>query len=528
MLSIINIILAILWFFSAIVDYSDFCYIWQLKEYRWDRMKDFFSTKQGQDFWKRYILLWRSLVAIIIFFWPINSILVVKYFLIGIFSAEFIKNIFLARRRKLRRPIFTKKAIIITGFSIIVEGSLFLIAKDWALLFLLIILRPIIISFATLVLNQPTKLAKKYYIKKATSKMLLYKNKLRVIGITGSYGKTSVKTFLSHILGKKYNVASTPKNINTEIGIAKFILKSNFKNVDIFIVEMGAYRKGEIKLISDMVKPEIGILTAITEQHLSLFGDIKQTQSAKYELLRSLPKNGLAVVNLDNPYCREYIDDLDCQVLTFGIDSEFSPTCLIQDIITNKDGVVCSGIIDKKEWQISTPIIGEHNATNFAPCILVAHYLGMTNEEIVEQCKTLESPERTLKIYKYGKSTILDDSYNANLNGFCAALDALSAFPVGKTKVVITRGIPELGLKSDEIHEKIGEEIAYSADMLVIINRDFEAPLRRGVGNKYNTEVILIEDQNKLLEFAKSLKNKDTVILLENRLPEKVYRELII
>lgn len=526
MASGINILLFFLWIFSAVADYSDFCYVWQLKDYRLDRMRDFFSTEHGRNFWKKYILFWRSLIAIIIFLWPINSILTTKYFLIVLLGFEFIRNCYNLSKHRLIHPVFTKRALLTIGLSICLEGFIFIMIKDWTLFLLFMILRFFILSFISISLILPNNLVKKYFIMKAAKKISGQK-KIIVIGVTGSYGKTSVKTFLSHILSKKFRVIKTPKNTNTEIGIASFILKTDFSNVDIFVVEMGAYKIGEIKMICDMVKPSIGVLTAITYQHLSLFGDIAQTQKAKYELLRSLPPNGLAVVNIDNQYCREFLPELKTNVATFGVDDQLSPTCLIKDVAASMDGVTCSGLIDNKIWNLTAPLVGAHNAINLAPCILIAHHLGMTDVEIMEQCKTLELPDKTMKIYYYGKSTIIDDSYNANYHGFCAALDALAAFS-SKFKIVITNGIPELGEKSFEIHEKIGEEIAYHSDILVVVNKDFYEPLCKGVGKKFNTKVYLIEEAAKLKKFIDEFKDKDAVILIESRIPQSVYEKIII
>lgn len=526
MISSINILLAFLWVCSAVVDYSDFCYLWQLKEYRIDRMRDFMSTEQGKQFWRRYVMIWRSGIAIVIFFWPINSIPMLKYFLLAIFGFELFKNIYFGTKHKLRHPVFTKKALILIFGAIFIEGFLFVLTRDWTLLFLLMILRFFTLSVLVYLFMAPTLWMKKYYIGKASKKLSRYK-KLTIIGITGSYGKTSVKNFLSHILGGKHRVIKTPKNINTEIGIANFIRQYDFSDVDIFVVEMGAYKIGDIKMICDMVKPKIGILTAISEQHLSLFGNIKQTQSAKYELLRSLPSNGLAVVNIDNPYCREFIHELKCKVYTFGVDLDFSPNCLIKDVAGDKDGLSCSGELNNNPWKLVTPLVGAHNATNLAPCILVANYLGLSNELIFEQCKTIERDDNTIKMYKYGNSTVIDDSYNSNFNGFCAALDILSTFSSASQRVVITRGILELGEKSDELHEKIGEEIAYVADKLIVINKDFEEPLRRGVGSKFNTEVLLIDDPEKLKAYITDLKNQNAAILFENRVPAIIHDEIL-
>ena len=525
MMSSLNILLFFLWLFSAVIDYSDFCYIWQLKEYRLDRMRDFMSTERGRDFWKKYILFWRSLIAIIIFLWPINTVLAAKYFLIALLGFELIRNCRNLTKHRLIHPVFTKKALLIIGLSLCLEGFLFIITKDWTLLLLLMILRFFILSFVSIILILPSNLAKKILITKAAKKINEQK-KMIVIGITGSYGKTSVKTFLSHILSKKFRVIKTPKNTNTEIGIASFILKTDFTSIDIFVVEMGAYKMGEIKMICDMVKPSIGVLTAITYQHLSLFGDITRTQKAKYELLRSLPVNGLAVVNIDNKYCREFLSELQTNIATFGVNNDFSPTCLIKDVTTSADGITCSGLINNKIWNLIAPLVGAHNAINLAPCLLIAHHLGMTDEEITEQCKTLELPDKTMKIYHYGKSTIIDDSYNANYDGFCAALDTLAAFS-NKFKIVITNGIPELGQKSFEIHEKIGEEIAYNSDILVVVNKDFYEPLRKGAGEKFNTAVYLIEEADKLQNFIDEFKDKDAVILIESRIPKSVYEQII-
>ena len=279
-------------------------------------------------------------------------------------------------------------------------------------------------------------------------------------------------------------------------------------------------------MICDMVKPSIGVLTAITDQHLSLFGDITQTQEAKYELLRSLPTNGLSVVNIDNKYCREFLHELKTNIATFGVENELTPTCLIKDVAASMEGITCSGMMDKKMWNLTAPLVGAHNAVNLAPCLLIAHHLGMNDTDIAEQCKTLKLPDKTMKIYKYGSSTVIDDSYNANYDGFCAALDTLSAFP-SKFKIVITNGIPELGKKSFETHEKIGEEISYTSDILVVVNKDFYEPLKKGVGEKFKTKVYLIEEADKLENFIDEFKDKDAVILIESRIQKSVYDKII-
>lgn len=522
MITPINLFIAFLWFLSAIVDYADFCYIWQLKEYRWDRMRDFLSTEQGKYYWIRWQLLWRSLIAIIIFFWPFNDDLTIKYILIVLFAADMLRASYKLFKNELRHPKPTKKAIILVLLSAGVEGILFILTRDWTIFLLLLIIRFFILSGVIFFLNRFTDAIKTFYIKKARQKLAAY-SKLVVIGVTGSYGKTTVKNYLNHILSKKLKVIATPEHTNTDIGIAKVILNKDFSDKDVFIVEMGAYRVGEIKNICDMIAPKIGILTGINEQHLSLFGSIEKTKQAKFELLQALPKDGLAVVNCDNPHCREKLDEIGAEILTFGIDSDCYPTLLIKETKANLYGLSCRGEINSQEFSFEAPVVGEYNAMNFAPCFLVALNLGLTMEEIKEGIKSITTEA---KILKYGNCDVINDSYNSNPDGFRAALEILNKFPSDRKRIIITRGMLELGEKSDEIHEKIAEEIELVADELVVITKDFAAPMRKALDDKYRTNFVLKENPCELLEYVKGLKETNSVILIENRVPAILMKEL--
>ena len=381
-------------------------------------------------------------------------------------------------------------------------------------------LRWFIFSAIAIIAKLPTYIAKLIYLKIAEKKLLKF-NQLIIIGVTGSYGKTTVKNFLTQILSGKYKVIMTPENINTEIGIAKFIIKNNFSDYNIFAVEMGTYKIGEIAKICRMVKPKIGVLTAISEQHLALLGTIKNIQTAKYELLRSLPEDGLALTNSDNKYCREYLADLKCQIKTFGFNNEFNPNCLIKDAIAHENKIDFT-VINNGQINISAPVIGVHNSLNIAPAILIGSFLNLTDQEIIKACDKLKLPPRVLQAYAYGKSLILDDSYNANPEGFSAALNVLAGYR-GRKKIVITRGMLELGQSSRSWHEIIGKKIGQTADELIIISEDSASDLKKNAGD---IKIIIEINPEKLLEIIKNFKSDNCVILLENRLPEKINHEL--
>ena len=175
----------------------------------------------------------------------------------------------------------------------------------------------------------------------------------------------------------------------------------------------------------------------------------------------------------------------------------------------------------------TVPITGEHLAMNLGACALVAMHLGMSEDVYMKQIDTLQNPESTMKQYQFGGATLLDDSYNANPAGFLGALDTLALFPSNRKRIVITRGMLELGDQSDDLHEKIGGAVAYRADELVIVSKDSEQALRKGVGDKFQTEIKVITEPERLLEYLLSLKKTNSVILLENKLLAGVYDKII-
>ena len=165
----------------------------------------------------------------------------------------------------------------------------------------------------------------------------------------------------------------------------------------------------------------------------------------------------------------------------------FKLLSLIKEFDNTAQGINFFGKMYNKDISVSAPVIGTHNAKNIVPCYLVADFLGISIEEAKSQTNKLVLPDNTLSIINYGEAIILDDTYNSNYNGFCAGLDVLSGYS-NKKRIVVTRGIPELGAMSTEVHTKIGSEIAYIADELIILDKD----------NAEASEFLLI----KFLEFA--------------------------
>ncbi|HRH23863.1 MAG TPA: Mur ligase family protein [Candidatus Magasanikbacteria bacterium] len=523
-------ILYLIWFLSAVLMYAEYCYFWQLKWYRIDRFNDFISTKQGKSLITDPYTVMRILVAIVLFAWQLRVNTMINYAILDIFIVDIIYIAYRKFKGHYRRPKLSIKAGLIIVGSLIIEYLVYAFTRNWSLVLLVSSIRLAIISFVVIGINWTTNQIKRIYFKTAEQKLKKYPNLIK-IGITGSYGKTSVKELLTQLLSQKYKVKCTPKNTNSDIGISKFILATDFSNVDICVVEMGAYNKGDIKLVCDIVHPSIGILTAINQQHLSLFGSIENIQSTKYELLYAIPKTGLAITNADNALCMQFITDLKSKVQTFGTEVPHHPDCLIESVWSRNAGLDVQyafntdGVIEK--MNVHPPVIGEYQAVNIAPCILVARHLGMTSEQITTAVNKLTQPDQSIKVYEFGKAIIIDDTYNSNPDGFKAALDLLGGFPTEKRKIVITRGMLELGTESEELHEKIGNEISFLAGELVIITPDFADAMKRGIIEKYHTTVHDMYETEEIVKFVESLKNEEVVILIENRIPD-VVRQLYI
>jgi UDP-N-acetylmuramoyl-tripeptide--D-alanyl-D-alanine ligase len=502
-----------IWFLASVREILGLSYFWQLKEYRVDRMSDFLKTSKGLAL----ILSWNNLVRlalVVVLFLSIGDVTGWGVIGLGLFTLLMIG--YGLQTKKLYRPKRTFRMMMIVGLAYAAEIGAFLYFDNfvWALLFLEIV-RPFVITAIVLLVGIPFKLAKKHVIKKATKKIKSLKN-LKVIGITGSYGKTSTKEFLYDILKKEFKVVKTPKNINVDIGVARTILSSVNEDTEIFIVEMGAYKKQEIDDTCAIVSPTIGILTGINEQHLSLFGSIENTIKAKGELLASLPKNGVAIVNWDNENCHKAakLSNAD-EIVKYGVEGErdVKATGVEQDGALLKFNVH----IGEESEKFEVGVLGKHYVQNLLGTIYCAYKLGLGLKEISQYVKTCRVVEQSLELFD-GKDDIriLDDSYNSNPDGFIAALKTAKALE-SKRVILVTMGMLELGKKSDALHRKVGKEIKKVCDKVFVTSQDAFRVFSEDI-----EDVQIVEDHKKLIKRLDKEIKKGDLILFENRVQKAV------
>lgn len=355
---------------------------------------------------------------------------------------------------------------------------------------------------------------------KALKKLRLMKN-LQVIGITGSYGKTSSKNILSSILNVKYNALPTHKNLNTPYGLIITINNHLDKFDDIFIAEMGAYCKGEIKELCDLVHPKYGILTKIGKAHMETFGSQEKIQEGKFELIESLPSDGLAILNKDDELQTSYNIKNNVDVVWVAIYDKtadvYAENIKYSEVGTSFDCIFKDGT-DK--IHLETKLLGEPNIYNILAAIALGKHLGLSNKELVNGTSMVKPVEHRLEIKQNGDITFLDDAYNSNEIGAKMALDTLKLMN-GK-KIIITPGMVELGKESYNVNKKFGCQMVDVCDEIILVKNDMTDYIKEGIlEKKYNLEHLHIVDTEKeAFNLLQSLKSNKTYVLLENDLPD--------
>ena len=342
---------------------------------------------------------------------------------------------------------------------------------------------------------------------------------MKVIGITGSYGKTSVKFFLTELLSGKYNVLCTPRNFNTDLGVTRTVREDLQPVHEVFVCEMGARYEKDIQTICDIVHPKYGVITAIGPQHLETFGSMDTIVKTKFELYDALPADGMAFLNYDNEYILHHKGDKP--QIGFGESEQADVRLLSMELTAHGTDFAVS--IEGKTVQFHTELIGYHNILDITAAIAVAHKMRVTNAELQRRVRRLHPVEHRLQLLpKRGRVSIIDDAYNSNPQGFHGAIDTLRRFE-GKTRVLVTPGMIELGAKEYELNKQAGRYAATGCDYIILVGKKQTQPLLEGVREEtafdqsHVQQVDTLQDAWKIIP---TLPGEELVVLLENDLPD--------
>lgn len=344
-----------------------------------------------------------------------------------------------------------------------------------------------------------------------------------IIGITGSYGKTSTKEALVQILQVTLGPTFSPlKGVNTMMGITKEIRTKLRKGYRYAVIEMGAYKQGSIKELCGLTPPHAAIITGIGTAHLERFGNVETIRKAKGELAQAVLEEGILVCNGDNPGSRRIANEIKKTIFLYGQDEQYGTLdCWISHTETTLKGTHFKIKWKGKIFNGFTPLLGKSSLSNIAAVFTMACALGSQPEYVLAAIANLEVVDNRLQIQKERDAIFLRDAYNSNPLGFTSALEVMGNLP-GKKRILMTPGIIELGEKQYVENEKIGRKAATICDLALIVNEENKKALEDGLraGGMSDEKILYCATRKEAFDKLNHHLEKDDIVLIENDLPD--------
>ncbi|HOF99467.1 MAG: UDP-N-acetylmuramoyl-tripeptide--D-alanyl-D-alanine ligase [Firmicutes bacterium ADurb.Bin248] len=360
---------------------------------------------------------------------------------------------------------------------------------------------------------------KRWYFNDAKKK-LAARGDLIKIGITGSFGKTGTKYALEAMLNKKYRVLITPGSYNTPMGVTRVIRGQLEDEHEVFVAEMGARFKGDIRELCGLVKPQYGVITAVGKQHLETFGSVEKIAETKGELLRGLGEDGCCLINGDDENCRKLYEQSElAEKYLYGTEGE-GLFMRAENIKTSAAGSTFDLVAENGERaSCKTQLLGKYNILNLTGAAALAYRMGMGMGEIAAAVAEARPVEHRLQLIP-GAVTVIDDAFNANPVGSREALNVLAMFE-GK-KIVVTPGMVEQGAEEDKLNREFGRHMADCADIAIIIGKRHADPICDGLLEAQfpRERLVRAESLAEATELLKKYTEPGCVVLFENDLPD--------
>lgn len=407
-------------------------------------------------------------------------------------------------------------SITSTDELVAVPLSLMLVVLLVSGIILVDLLLPVQVALGVLLTGLLASLKRRRLIRQARKKMASLPD-LKVVAITGSYGKSTTKEMLAQILATELQVARTPENNNTELGVALAILNEVKQNTEVFIAEMGAYTTGEIASATKVARPDISIVTAVAPQHLALFGSMEKLTTAKYEIVWNMKAEGVAIINYDNKYCQQMLKwakagQFDTQ--SFSLEGG-NADVRVANVVENSGKIKFDLLVGKVKYRFATKLPSKSYLLNLCAALMAANKLGVEYEKLVNIVDETEWQLRYLAVVEANTGiSYIVDNYSSNEQGFVNALQFLGAQKCEGRKVVVTRGILELGKEKSAVYTRLAKQFD-DVDMLITSDKD----LGKAVREQQKSKAIMAKTDVQLEAQMQSLQAGD-LVLLEGRLPE--------
>lgn len=346
-----------------------------------------------------------------------------------------------------------------------------------------------------------------------------------VVGITGSYGKTTTKFCVGAVLAEDRSTLVTPESYNSFLGVTRTINERLRRDHAAFVVEMGMFRRGDITELCELVHPKIGVITAIGPMHLERLGSIEAIAAAKAELMQALPADGHFIANADDPRCLQIASEAHVPVTLFGVRSA-SAQVLARNVRL-QDGRTLFDLHldgpDSPAVPVSAELLGDHNVLNLLAAAAVGHVLGIAPGRIATGLSRVQAPAHRLQPIhnRPARIVVIDDAYNSNPEGARAALEVLRRHPAER-RLLVTPGMVELGEQEQELNRRFGEQAAAVCDLAILVGPSRTQPIREGLvaAGMGQQDIHVVRDIGEATALLGRLTRAGDVVLFENDLPD--------
>ncbi len=429
------------------------------------------------------------------------------------------------KKQKAKKPLrYTARMKRLTVISLLVFFGLFcavfaLFPEQTAAPALCCLLLPLWIALCGLLAWPLEKAVSEAYFRDA-QRILRQRDDLIRIGITGSWGKTSVKFILGALLQEKYNTLVTPASFNTPMGVTRVIRTMLEPGHRIFVAEMGARHVGDIREMCRLVHPTLGVLTSVGPQHLDTFKTLERIKKTKYELMDALPEDGCGFFADDGDIVLELYEKKTGKKVLSGLNPERDQVWA-EELKNTPQGSTFVLCMDGERWPCHTELLGELNVRNIVLCASVCRELGMTGREISRGIAKLKSVEHRLQLIRNpGGITVIDDAFNSNIKGAAQAFTVLKEFP-GR-RVVVTPGMVELGAREEELNREFGRKMADCCDLAILIGKTRSQAISAGLQEAGfgPHQIVVTNSLAEATEYLATATVKGDTILFENDLPD--------
>jgi len=337
----------------------------------------------------------------------------------------------------------------------------------------------------------------------------------KLIGLTGSAGKTTAKEIVAHVLSRKFRVLKSQGNLNNHFGLPLQLLKLENEH-DVAVIEMGMSHTGEIAALCNIARPDWGVVTNVNPVHLENFSDgIAGIARAKYELIASLPAHGTAILNADDPYVSQFGRDFAGKVITFGVRGLAdvrAESLKERGLLGSQFGIVAGACREP----VTLPLMGIHNVYNALAGAAVGLALGILPSEVAAALAEMKPPEKRGQILELAGATIINDCYNSNPKAMGAMVDALMGVGA-KRHVVVAGEMLELGSAAEELHRECGENIAQrGVDLLIGVRGHARSMVEGAQASDIRAEFVETPEEAAEL-LARELKSGDAVLFKASR-----------